>query len=303
MAARIDPSLRDSYESCRKLHRRRDPTYYWATRRLPPDVRPAVHALYAFVREVDDVVDAPGGAPAAERRTEVALWEERLRRAMAGRPPGHPVVAALADAGRRHDLPLHELDLYFDSMRIDCAPVRVQTWPELERYMLGSAGSVGHILGALLGAPEAGREPFERLALGFQLTNFVRDVREDWELDRVYMPAEDLERFGVSTRDIARGEPTPGFRRLLALEVERARALFREGAAAMEVVSPSVRRGMRMARCVYEGVLDRTERLGFDVLRHRAALPPWELAGVVATGLRASASGEAAGSAGCARSA
>ena len=168
--------------------------------------------------------------------------------------------------------------------------------------MLGSAGSVGNILGALLGAPEGERRSFERLALGFQLTNFVRDVREDWELDRVYMPAEDLERFGVSTRDIASREPTPGFRRLLALEVERARALFREGARATEVVSPSVGRGMRMARCVYEGVLDRTERLGFDVLRHRAALPPWELAGAVATGLRASASSEAAGSAGCARS-
>jgi 15-cis-phytoene synthase len=290
MPARIDPSLRDCYESCRKLHRRRDPTYYWATRRLPAEVRPAVHALYAFVREVDDVVDAPGPTPtAADRRTAVGLWEERLRRGRAGRPAGHPVVAALVDAGRHHDLPLEELDLYFDSMRIDCAPVRVQTWDELERYMRGSAGSVGNILGALMGAPEGRRRAFERLALGFQLTNFVRDVREDWELDRVYMPAEDLDRFGVSTRDIAGREPTPGFRRLLALEVDRARALFREGAAATEIVSPSVGRGMRMARCVYEGVLDRTERLGFDVLRHRAALPPWELAGAVATGLRASA--------------
>ncbi len=166
MPHRIDPSLADCYESCRKLHRRRDPTYYWATRRLPADVRPAVHALYAFVREVDDVVDAPDRTrAAAERRTAVGLWEERLRRGRAGGPPGHPVVAALADAGRRHDLPLGELDLYFDSMRVDCAPVRVQTWDELERYMLGSAGSVGNILGALLGAPEGERRSFERLAL------------------------------------------------------------------------------------------------------------------------------------------
>jgi phytoene synthase len=155
--------------------------------------------------------------------------------------------------------------------------------------MRGSAGSVGRILGALLGAPGSEHEPFERLALAFQLTNFVRDVREDWELDRVYMPAEDLERFGVSTTHIASREPTPGFRRVLALEVERARGLFREGAAAAELVSPSVRRGMWMARSVYEGMLNRVERLGFDVLRHRAALPPWELAGAVATGLRASA--------------
>ncbi len=291
MADRIDPTMRGCYDSCRRLHRRRDPTYYWATRRLSPDVRPAVHALYAFVREVDDVVDGPSATPAAaaERRAAVGLWEERLRRALDGQPASHPVVAALADAGRRHDLPLRELDRYFDSMRIDCAPVRVQTWPELEGYMQGSAGSVGRILGALLGAPEGQRTPFERLALAFQLTNFVRDVREDWELDRVYLPAEDLDRFGVTTRDIAGREPTPGFRRLLALEVERARGLFSEGSAAAELVEPNVRRGIRMARAVYVGVLDRTERLGFDVLRHRAALPPWELAGAVATGLRASA--------------
>ena len=289
MAAQIDPGLRDCYESCRRLHRRRDPTYYWATRRLPREVRPAVHALYALVREVDDVVDAPGRASAASRKRAVKEWEEQLRGARAGRPGGHPAVAALVDAGRLHDLPLDELDLYFESMRLDCAPVRLQTWAELERYMRGSAGSVGHILGSLLSGPQSAREPFERLALGFQLTNFVRDVREDWELDRVYMPAEDLERFGVSLAEIADRVPSPGFRRVLALQVERARALFREGEAAAELVSPGVRRGMWMARSVYEGMLDRTERLGFDVLRHRAALSPWELVGAVASGLRAGA--------------
>jgi 15-cis-phytoene synthase len=289
MAARPEPQLHDCYECCRRLHRRRDPTYYWATRRLAPEVRPAVHALYAFVREVDDVVDARGRAPAAARRRAVGLWEERLRRARAGGPGGHPAVAALADAGRRHDLPLDELDLYFDSMRADCGPVRVRNWDELERYMRGSAGSVGRILGSLLAPPESEREPFERLALAFQLTNFVRDVGEDWELDRVYMPAEELERFGASAEQIASREATPGFRDVLALQVGRARQLFREGEAAGELVPPRVRRGMCMARSVYEAVLDRTERLGFDVLRHRATLPPWELAGAVATGLRAGA--------------
>ena len=258
MATAIDPGLHDCYESCRRLHRRRDPTYYWATRRLAPDVRPAVHALYAFVREVDDVVDARGRAPAGARRDAVGLWEERLRRARAGRPAGHPVVAALADAGRRHDLPLDELDLYFDSMRADCGPVRVRTWAELERYMRGSAGSVGRILGSLLATPDSAREPFERLALAFQLTNFVRDVGEDWELDRVYVPAEELERFGASAAHIASREPTPGFREVLALQVERARQLFREGEAAAELVPPRVRRGMWMACSVYEAVLDRT---------------------------------------------
>jgi len=283
-----DPALNESYRHCRRVHRRHDPTYYWATRRLPADVRPAVHALYAFVRTVDEIVDSPtrDGDPAS-RRAALDRWESMLADAIRGADgPMHPVVAALADAGRRHALPLGELGLYFDSMRKDVEPLRVQSWDELERYMQGSAGSVGRILAALLGVPDARRAEFASLALAFQLTNFVRDVREDWELDRVYLPAEDLERFGVSVSQIERRELTPGFRRVVALEVERARSLFRSSAPAANAVAPGVGRGMRLARSVYLGVLDRTERLGFDVLHRRPSLPPWELAGAVAGGLR-----------------
>jgi phytoene synthase len=270
-----------AYEHCRRLHRRHDPTYYWATRRLPPDVRLAVHALYAFVREADEIVDGPGrAADPALRRAELDRYEQLLDEALAGAPARDPAIAALVDAGRRHDLPLRQLDSYFDSMRIDCAPVRMASWDELESYMQGSAGAVGRILATLLGAPAERHDSFVSLALAFQLTNFIRDVREDWELDRVYLP-------GVSTEQIARRQPTDGFRRLLAVEVGRARELFREGAGAAEGVAPGVRRGMSMARSVYLTVLDRTERLDFDVLRRRVSLPPWELAGAVAHGLRA----------------
>jgi 15-cis-phytoene synthase len=160
------------------------------------------------------------------------------------------------------------------------------SWSDLERYMLGSAGSVGSILAVLLDVPREQRDSFVCLALAFQLTNFIRDVRQDWELDRVYLPAEDLEHFGVSTEEIALREPSVGFRHLLALQVGRARALFDESWPAAQVVSPGVRRGMLMARSVYGAVLDRTERLNFDVLRHRTGLPPWRLAGAVAQGLR-----------------
>ena len=272
-----------AYEHCRRLHRRHDPTYYWATRRLPGDVRLAVHALYAFVREADEIVDGPGrAADPAVRRAELDRYEQRLHEALAGEPTRDLAVSALVDAGRRHDLPLWELDSYFASMRIDCAPVRMGSWEELESYMQGSAGAVGRVLAVLLGAPAERHDSFASLALAFQLTNFIRDVREDWELDRVYLP-------GVSAEQIARRQPSDGFRQLLEVEVARARELFREGAAAGDVVAPRVRRGMSMARSVYLSVLDRTERLDFDVLRRRVSLPPWELAGAVAQGLRAGA--------------
>jgi 15-cis-phytoene synthase len=291
MRAAPDATLKECYRHCQRIHRRHDPTYYWATRRLSADVRPAVHALYAFVRMVDDIVDGPQRLPdPAARRAALDRWELNLEQALQGSGGNtHPVVAALADAGQRHQLPLGELRLYFDSMRKDSETVRVQTWDELERYMQGSAGSVGRILAALLGVSGARRSEFASLALAFQLTNFVRDVRPDWELDRVYLPAEDLEHFGVSVDQIERRELTPGFRRLVALEVERARSLFRASAPAADVVAPGVRRGMRLARGVYLGVLDRTERRGFDVLSRRPSLPPWELAQAVAGTLRSGA--------------
>jgi 15-cis-phytoene synthase len=220
-----DPILRRSYRYCRRVHRRHDPTYYWATRRLAGDVRPAVHAVYAFVRVVDEIVDGPRRPPdPTARRAALDRWEVMLADALRGAGGhAHPVLVALADAGSRHRLPLGELGHYFDSMRKDADPVRIETWCELERYMQGSAGSVGRILAALLGVPAQRRHEFASLALAFQLTNFVRDVREDWDLDRVYLPAEDLHRFGVSVDQIERREHTPGFRRLVALEVERAR--------------------------------------------------------------------------------
>jgi len=273
MASTIAPDLESSYDHCRRLHRRFDPTYYWATRRLPDDVRPAVHALYAFVRTADEIVDGPRRPPdPAARRAALDTCERQLKDAIAGRRSADPAVNALVDAARRHRLPLHELDPYFESMRMDCGPVRMTTWAELERYMLGSAGSVGGILAALLDVPAERRDAFVRLALAFQLTNFIRDVREDWELDRVYLPAEELERFG--------------FQGTLALQVARARELFHESTPAAELVSPRVRRGMLLARSVYGAVLDRAERLNFDVLRHRAELPPWRLAEALAQGLR-----------------
>ena len=287
MSGGPDPELVAAYSACRRVHRRHDPTYYLATRRLPPRVRPAVHALYAFVRSADELVDGPRRpAHPSERRLALDRCQEELERALAGGRSSDPAVTALVHAGRRHELPLGELGAYFDSMRVDCSPVRIETWEELERYMLGSAGTVGRILAALLDAPPERHEAFVRLALAFQLTNFIRDIREDWQLDRHYLPREDRERFGVSVEQIARREATPGFRSLLALEVGRARELFQDGERAAESVPADVRRGMRMARAVYLGVLDRAERLGFDVLRHRASLPPWELAGAVAGGLR-----------------
>jgi len=257
----MDPAVHAAYEQCRRLQRRHDPTYYWATRRLPREVQPAVHALYGYVRHADELVDGRG-RPAEPRQRRAALdaWEAEL----ASGTPSSPVVAALLDAGRRHDLPLHELGIYMDSMRVDCAPVRMRDDAELDRYMRGSAGAVGVIMARLLGAEPAA---LARMGAAFQLTNFIRDVREDWVLDRVYLP-------GLDEADLRANRPSAGFRERVAAEVARARELFAASAHALDLP------GVRAARAVYLRVLDRAERADFDVLRRRAAPPPWEAARV-----------------------
>src|SRR5918911_867999 len=159
----MDAALRASYETCRRMHRRHDPTYYWATRRLPGEVRPATHALYGYVRMADQMVDGPRRDPDPARRR----------------------------AGRRPHLPLEELHAYMRSMRVDCDRVRIASWDELDAYSDGSAGTVGRIMAVLLGVPERRRADFGRLGQAFQLTNFLRDVREDRDLDRVYLPRTD----------------------------------------------------------------------------------------------------------------
>lgn len=260
--------LRRAYALCRRMQLRHDPTFFAATQRLPREVRPAVHALYGYVRTADELVDDP--TRNGDRRAALDAWEQRLDDARRGAPSDHPVIAALVDAGERHDLPLDELHVYMRSMRVDCGRVRMATAEELDAYMDGSAAAVGRIMAPLLGAPDA--DEVARLGVAFQLTNFIRDVRQDWSLDRVYLP-------GLPEDELARGEAGPQLRASVAAQVARARTLFDDTAGVPERCLPSVRSGMRLARAVYERVLDRVERGGFDVVGRRASLAPWELAG------------------------
>lgn len=282
------PELRAAYDLCRRMQRRYDPTYYLATSLLPPDVRPAVHALYGFVRIADQLVDGSRRAPhPAARKEALDRWEDELERGLSRGRSSPPVIAALVDAGRRHDLPLEELRVYMCSMRVDCTPVRIETWGELERYMRGSAAAVGLIMASLLGAPAAASSAFARLGMAFQLTNFLRDVREDYALDRLYLPHEDLERFGAREADLAAEVATPALRAVLAFEVARARRLFAESAPAIPSVTPSVRPGMRLARSLYLRLLDRIEAVDFDVLARRPRVAPSQFGWAAVSALRA----------------
>jgi 15-cis-phytoene synthase len=266
-----DPRVRDSYRVCRRLQRRHDPTFWFATSCLPRQVRPAVHALYGFVRGADEIVDGPRRPPAGRaRRAALDRWEAELRTGLRTGRSEHPVIAALVDAGPRHDMPLHLLDRYMDSMRVDCdEPLRIASDSELDRYMDGSAATVGRIMAPLLGAPDDEHERVARMGVAFQLTNFIRDVARDWALDRIYLP-------GVDEDALRDGAATDAVRERVARHVGRARWLFADTESVASALTPAMRPGVRIARGVYGRVLDRVERDGFDVVARPAGLAPWE---------------------------
>jgi 15-cis-phytoene synthase len=258
----MDPRISAAYAACRRLQLRHDPTYYWATRRLPAEVRPATHALYGYVRTADQIVDGPKRPPTpAARLAALDAWEQELR---AGRSL-HPAVVALTDAGERHGLPLDELGPYMRSMRIDCGPVRIGSDAELDVYMDGSAGSVGRIMAPLLGMPSRFHGDLGRLGQAFQLANFIRDVGEDWKMDRIYLP-------GLDDEDLGCGYATPRLRAVVAQQVARARALFSAAEPAVAAAPASVRNGIRLACVAYCRILDHAEAAGGDVLGRRVGV-------------------------------
>lgn len=268
-----DPATSAAYARCRALQRRHDPTFFLATARLPRERRPAVHALYGFLRGADEIVDGRHRAAApAQRKAALDGWQTALADGLSGKQPAHPVLAALVDAGPRHDLPLHLLDRYMESMRVDCDDrVRLPDPASLDHYMDGSAATVGRLMAPLLGAGPDAVEPLAGLGVAFQLTNFIRDVREDWELDRVYLP-------GLDDETLRAGVATPTLRARVEAEVHRARGLFHQAGAVEAEVPASVRPGIRLARGVYERVLDRVESIEFDVLSRRTTPGPVGLA-------------------------
>jgi phytoene synthase len=277
-----EPTLRDAYRTCRALHATHGRTYYLATMLLPPEKRPYVHALYGFARQADELVDRP-------RRPDPAAVEAFADQFLADLARGHsdqPVSRAVIDTARRWLIPAEHFTAFLTSMRQDLTVTAYPTYRDLERYMYGSAAVVGLQMVPILGPLRVEALPRAR-ALGeaFQLTNFVRDVGEDLRRGRVYLPQEDLDRYGVTRADLARGEVTPAVRGLLRFEVERARTLYAEAAPGIEMLHPTSRDCVRTAFRLYGGILDAVERSGYRVLDRRVGVPLTTRARVAAPAL------------------
>lgn len=276
--------LATSYELCRRINAAHGRTYYFATRLLPADKRPHVHALYAFARYADDLVDHLGlDWTAADRRAQLEGWAARF---LADLDAGHtddPVCKAVIHTVRTLQIDHDDLRDFLASMAMDLTVTRYETYDDLYGYVHGSAAVIGSMMLPVLEptSPEA-RQPAMDLGVAFQLTNFIRDVAEDFERGRIYLPLEDLERFGVTEAHFRSRQVGPELRRLLAFEIARSRALYRRAEAGWDLLPPASARCIRTAHHLYAGILDAVEASDYQVFRVRARVPGWRKALVAA---------------------
>jgi phytoene synthase len=276
--------LADAYAHCRRVCRHFGTTYYFSASFFPHDVRPAVHALYAWVRYPDEWVDNPGMLSIAEQRSRLHQWRDATADALKTKSSAHPVLAAWADSARRYSVPGSYMRDFLDAMEQDLTVARYPTYRDLTGYTWGSASVVGLMMCHIVGGTETDAVPHATaLGTAMQLTNFLRDVGEDWrERGRVYLPLEDLERFGVREEDIAAGVVTDSLRALVQFEIARTRDLYAQADAGMHYLPESARLPVRLARVLYARILDHIEANDFDVLRRRARVPTSEKLAVLA---------------------
>ena len=276
-------TLGAAYERCRQLHARHGRTYYLATLLLPRWKRRHVHALYGFTRYADEIVDdLDSTLDRAGQAAALGAWGERFFAGLRGQPCQDPILPAVLHTVRAFDLEVADFERFLHSMAMDLHTDGYRTYQDLCGYMEGSAAVIGTMMAPILESsdPPAAAEHARQLGLAFQLTNFIRDIGEDAERGRVYLPEADLERFGVARADLASTQAAPAVRELLAFETERARAHYRAAEPGIELLVPSSRPCVRVAFDLYGGILDEVERAGYQVLGRRVAVPRHRRLGV-----------------------
>lgn len=263
-----------SYRYCRAVAKGRAKNFYYSFLLLDKPQRDAMCAIYAFMRHCDDLSDDPAVTDKAQLRHRVALWRVQLDRALHGEIEGDPIWPAFHDTVTRYAIPHHYFHEMIDGILSDLEPRQMQTFDELYRYCYQVASVVGltiiHIFGfrspkALLLA--------EKCGVAFQLTNILRDVREDAGMDRVYLPCEDLARFDVPVEQLRSGKEDGRFRDLMRFESNRARAYYDESAPLSGLIEPKSRRSLWALRQIYLRLLGRIEDANYSVLARRINVP------------------------------
>jgi phytoene synthase len=269
-------ALAQDYARCAEITRRASSNFYYAFMLLPLERRRALHAVYAFCRFVDDITDDIGGDDSiAQPVAMLARWREELLKVFAGTPT-RPVSRALADNVGRFGIPRRYFEEVIDGVEMDLTRRRYESFDELSLYCRRVASAVGLICIEIFGYRNpATRVYAEKLGLAFQLTNIIRDVREDAERGRIYLPLEDLRRFGVTEAELLEGAYSDRFRTLMAFEAQRARDFYREAAQALPPEDRPAMLSAEAMRLIYSSLLERIVRSDYRVFdrRYRLSTP------------------------------
>ena len=269
--------LRESYAECKRLNSLHGKTYYLATLLLPKTKRPFVHALYGFARYADEIVDDLNSTLSEVEKAEaLQQWSDQILKDLVGGKSSDLIGAALIDTVTRFDIPLKYFEAFIHSMKMDLSVTEYKTYEDLMEYVYGSAAVIGLQMVPILGplSPEA-YECAEKLGIAFQLANFIRDVSEDLDRGRVYLPLDELARFGVTRSDLEKKILTPEIVNVLKFNIERVRKLQREAAPGIEMLEKSSRACIEAASELYCGIVDEVEAIDYQIFKTRAKTSTW----------------------------
>jgi phytoene synthase len=267
-----DPDLRASYEECKRLNALHGKTYFLATLLLPKAKRPFVHALYGFARYADEIVDDLASELSVKEKAEVlSTWGNGVLADLKKGSSQDHVGRALIDTVNRFNIPHEHFEAFLHSMTMDLTVQEYESYEDLIEYVYGSAAVIGLQMVPILGPLH--NDAFaaaEKLGIAFQLANFIRDVDEDLDRGRVYLPLKELGQFGVTREMLEERVLTPEIIEALKFQIARVRQLQAEAAAGIKMLEPSSRPCIDAASTLYCGIVDEVEKIGYDIFNHRA---------------------------------
>ena len=276
----IDPALRASYTECKRLNSLHGKTYYLATLLLPPAKRPFVHALYGFARYADEIVDDLA-SPLSDQEKADALekWGQGVLADIKSGTSSDHIGCALVDTINRFNIPISYFQAFLHSMTMDLTVSEYQTYEDLMEYVYGSASVIGLQMVPILGMTGVDNEGAlacaQKLGTAFQLANFIRDVGEDLERGRVYLPIEELRAHGVSSEMLEERVVTPQIKAALKEQIARVRDLQRQATPGIELLAPESRACIEAASELYCGIVDEVEKIDYEIFDKRAKTSTW----------------------------
>ncbi len=271
-----DPRLRASYQKCKNLNSKHGKTYYLATLLLPKEKRPYVHALYGFARYADEIVDDLA-SQLSEREKEEKLnnWGDLVLADLKSGSSEDPIAAALVDTATKFSIPISYFEAFLHSMKMDLTVTEYHSYQDLYEYVYGSAAVIGLQMVSILGTEsaaefESAKIAAEKLGVAFQLANFIRDVGEDLERGRVYLPITELQSHGVTRQMLENRVVTPQIKNALKEQITRVRQLQLESTPGITLLSAKSRECIKAASELYCGIVDEVEKIDYEIFTKRA---------------------------------